>query len=561
MTSWLHLVLALAFLSGTAIGSADLDTCSDEGCEDPRAMSLLQQEIHLNTDVLDSEKEPKTTQSKTWTEADRVAWEQSKGPMAKGQITTATAMTCVGLAMGFLLLGGIIARVAKDSDGPPGAPKYVAEFVGTFMLIFSVGCNVLVGSATWGVTSIACTLMVSIYALGGVSGANFNPAVSVALGLAGKMKWVEVAIYVCVQFAAGIFAGLSYGLILGQTFNLGPKGMHTLFGAGLSELFYTFMLTFVVLNVAASNAHAGKNQFYGLAIGFSVVAGGYGAGSISGGCFNPAVALGIDASSLALGFGTCLPYMAFEFIGCALAAALFRVCRPEDFGDSEVGLKGKLTSEFLGTFMLVLTVGLNVLNHSKAAAFSIAASLMCMIFALGTVSGAHFNPSVTLAIACSGRNLISKGEALLYVLVQIIAGICAAFTYMALMGGKTVPLNPFPAHSTYQALVGEFIFTFLLSFVVLSVATVKSPLTEYFGLAIGACVIAGGYAIGNISGGSLNPAVSAGLAFSDLYHGGSCTFVFSYAAAELLGGVVAAVIFSFTHVKEYKDPDANANKL
>merc|ERR1719436_962897 len=99
-------------------------------------------------------------------------------------------------------------------------------------------------------------------------------------------------------------------------------------------------------------------------------------------------------------------------------------------------LPSKLLSEFLGTYMLVLTVGLNVLSNSQAAVFSIAASLMCMIYALGTVSGAHFNPAVTAAIVCSGRGCISPAEAGAYVAVQIVGGVCAAFTYVAMHSGK-----------------------------------------------------------------------------------------------------------------------------
>merc|ERR1719265_2986080 len=145
------------------------------------------------------------------------------------------------------------------------------------------------------------------------------------------------------------------------------------------------MLCFVVLNVACASKYAETgNQWYGLAIGFVIVAGAYGAGVVSGGCFNPAVAIGIDTSSAGLGFGWCIAYTIFEFVGAALAA-----------------VASQLISEFLGTFMLVLTVGLNVLGNSPAGAFSIAASLMCMIYALGDVSGAHFNPAVTLAILAS----------------------------------------------------------------------------------------------------------------------------------------------------------------
>ena len=306
------------------------------------------------------------------------------------------------------------------------AAKCLAEFVGTFMLILTVGCNVLTGSPVWAVTSIACTLMVCIYALGGVSGANFNPAVSLALGIAKKLEWKDVGIYMGCQIAGGICAGLVYGLALWDVFNLAPTPGFAWWQAGMAEFLYTFMLCFVVLNVACSKMHAGKNQFYGLAIGFVVVAGGYGAGHISGGCFNPAVAIGIDVSSAGLGFGWCIPYAIFEFLGAAVAAVLFQVCRPEEKDeDAEPGnyeLPSKVLSEFLGTYFLVLTVGLNVLGGSKAPVFSIAASLMCMIFALGTCSGAHFNPAVTIAIVAAGRDKCSPKDAGIYIVVQLIAG-------------------------------------------------------------------------------------------------------------------------------------------
>jgi aquaporin Z len=437
--------------------------------------------------------------------------------------------------------------------------KYVSEFLGTFMLVLSVGCNVVVGDKTWGVTSIACTLVVMIYALGSVSGANFNPAVSVALGLSQRLAWKDVCTYVCIQLSAGIFAADFYSYMLGHAFNLAPSPGYNLLQAGVAELLYTFMLTFVVLNVCASKAHSGKNQFFGIAIGFTVIAGGYGAGAISGGCFNPAIALGINAASFQsfIGFGTCLAYIVFEFIGCAMASFCFRIVRPEDYADAgRPGPCEKMVSELLGTYMLVLTVGLNVLSKSPAAVFSIAASLTCMVFALGSVSGAHFNPAVTLAIFCSARELITVREAIQYVFSQICGAFLAGLTFMFLMNGQTVSLKPGDTAVRYQAILGEFFFTFLLCFVVLCVATVKKPLTEYFGLAIGACVISGGLAIGSLSGGSLNPAVSAGLAISDKLNGGSISYLFSYWTAELVGGIMASAIFMITHVQsEFARPE------
>jgi len=443
--------------------------------------------------------------------------------------------------------------------------KYIAEFVGTFVLVFTVGCNVLSGSPVWAVTSIALSLMVGIYALGGVSGANFNPAVSLALAFSGKLDFKELGPYMGCQLAAGLCAGLSYGALFGKVFELQPAAGFSWARAGLAELIYTWMLCFVVLNVACSKMHAGKNQFYGLAIGFVVIAGGYGAGHISGGCFNPAVALGIDLASLGQGVplmksvGWSAFYIPCEFVGALLASVTFATCRPEEASarapapePGDYPLSCRLLSEFLGTFMLVLTVGLNVLGGSPAPVWSIAASLMCMIYALGTCSGAHFNPAVTIAIAAAGRNKVAKEDIMPYIAAQLIGGTAAAFTYQFMENGKVFPLAPNAAHNPAAAWVFEFFFTFLLAFVVLSVATIKNGLSEYFGLAIGSCVTAGGYAIGAVSGGSLNPAVSTGISLTGLFGGHGIFHLIIYVLFEVAGGLAAAGLFMAVRPDEYK---------
>merc|ERR1719473_422385 len=338
----------------------------------------------------------------------------------------------------------------------------------------------------------------------------------------------------------------------------------------LAEVLYTFVLCFVVLNAAGSkkagcgswpiDKPGGPQQFYGLAIGFVVIAGGYGAGAISGGAFNPAVALGLDVSSAGVGFGWGFAYTGYELIGAAIAAGLFRLVRPDDFGGSEdYELSTKCISEFIGTYVLVLTVGLNVLSGSPAGAWSIAASLMCMIYSLGNCSGAHFNPAVTVAIMLSGRNACKPAGGGPYILSQLAAGICAAYTYAGMMHGKTFALGPVAPYNWAQALTSEFVFTFVLCFVVLSVATIKNPLNQYFGLAIGSCVTAGGLAIGGVSGGSLNPAVSTAISSAAIIGGGKFYSCLVYSAVELLGAVAAAGIFFVTHPQEYaKDGETQA---
>jgi len=435
------------------------------------------------------------------------------------------------------------------------ASKCAAEFVGTFLLIFTVGCNVLSGNAVWGAVSIASVLMVAIYALGGISGANFNPAVSVTLGITKSlggpgMEFKDVGIYCGVQLAAGVAAGFAYFALFGQAFNLAPAANFSIVSAGLCELLYTFMLCFVVLNVAVAKKNATEGgQYFGLAIGYVIVAGAYGAGAVSGGCFNPAVAFGIDVSSAHLGFGACLAYIAFELAGAALAAVMYMLVRPEDF-DKEKSPAVPMISEFLGTYILVLTVGLNVLGKSPAAAFSIAASLMSMIYALGDVSGAHFNPAVTVAILASGMCPdLTPAEAGKYIGTQIAGGVAAGFTYSAIYSGASFPLGPVGSHTWAQASIAEIVFTFVLCFVVLCAAvSEKTKTTQMFGLAIGSCVTVGGFAIGGISGGSLNPAVSFGIAAA---HAVKTPAVLgnaaAYAALELCGAGLAAGVQKVTH--------------
>jgi aquaporin Z len=279
-----------------------------------------------------------------------------------------------------------------------------AEFIGTYLLVLTVGCNVLGGSGTWAALSIAASLMVGIYSLGSVSGANFNPAVTFALALTGNAgDATKIATYMVTQLVAGIAAGLTYTVLHGGAFNLSPGTGFGGMQAAVVETLYTFMLCFVVLRAAVSKMNPADNEYFGMAIGFVIVAGGYGGGWISGGCFNPAVAFGIDVASAGQGVKWCFLYTLFELVGAGLAAGVHMLV--DDGSSMEVGKMGKqMISEFLGTFFLVLTVGLNVLGSSPAPALSIGASLMVMVYALGGVSGAHFNPAVTTALTISGKS-------------------------------------------------------------------------------------------------------------------------------------------------------------
>jgi len=429
----------------------------------------------------------------------------------------------------------------------------VSEFIGTYLLVLTVGCNVLGGGdGTWAALSIASVLMVSIYALGSVSGANFNPAVSLTLLLTGNMDVVKFAYYSVTQIVAGIAAGATYLWLMGKAFNLAPGAGHDGMTAGAVEILYTFMLCFVVLRAAVAKCNPADNEYFGLAIGFVIVAGGYGGGWISGGAFNPAVAIGIDVASAGQGVYWCMLYTVYELIGAALAAGAHMMV--EESSASPKMVKQSL-SEFLGTFYLVLTVGLNVIGSSAAPALSIGAALMCMIYALGGVSGAHFNPAVTVALTISGKSPASDIPH--YMASQLLGGLAGALVYSGITG-KSIPLAPGTGHSWAHAGFAEIMYTFVLCFVVLNVATLSGQyLTnggkakQIYGLAIGFCIVVGGYAIGSVSGGSLNPAVSFALDTSHAMKGGSWMNCLMYTVFELAGAGLASAAFMVTRDEEF----------
>merc|ERR1719235_1251939 len=400
--------------------------------------------------------------------------------------------------------------------------------------------------------------MVSIYALGGVSGANFNPAVSFSLGLSGKMPFREVPVYAFVQILGGVLAGFSFHYFDGKgqkPFLLGPGDGFNWFHVLMVEALYTCMLCFVVLNCACARKNAG-NEFYGIAIGFVIVAGGYAVGGISGGAFNPAVAFGIEISSGSFGWGYL--YTIFALLGGAMAAALFYGVRPDDQQgqgregeDFEYKLPTRLLAEFIGTFFLCLTVGFCVLQKSPATPWSAAAALMCMIFSLGNVSGANFNPAVTLALVLRGAGGM-KERAIPYMVAQLIGSVGAAVVVRATHHNGTYGFGP-PTPAKPDSFgwgpiaAAEIAFTFVLCFVVLCVCTTATPLKQFYGLAIGSCVTAGGFAVGAVSGGALNPAVALGATLVHMDHGGELVNGLSFASLGLLGGALAAVAFRATH--------------
>lgn len=206
----------------------------------------------------------------------------------------------------------------------------------------------------------------------------------------------------------------------------------------------------------------------------------------------------------------------------------------------------KYLYEFIGTFFLVLTVGLVVLEPAAPLGFAplaIGTVLAVMIFAGGHISGGHYNPAVSLAVFVRGK--ISRNDMLIYWGVQLVGGAIAGFLVLYLKGMPTVtPLNIDLA----KVLLAEFIFTFALCFVVLNVATAKGTEgNSFYGWAIGFTVLAGAYAVGTISGGAFNPAVALGGIVMGFF---SVSTIWVYWIAQLAGAVVAALVFKQAHPGE-----------
>lgn len=205
--------------------------------------------------------------------------------------------------------------------------KYIAEFIGTFFLVLTIGCTVIgSGAVPLAPLAIGAALMVMIFAGGHVSGAHFNPAVTLGVWMRGKCDTKDVAPYMISQIVAAALAAFAVAF-LKQGVTVTPMQPAT-GPALLAEFLFTFALVYVVLNSATAKGTAG-NSFYGLAIGFTVMVGAFSVGNISGGAFNPAVAVGISVMGLS-SWSNIWIYLVADFAGGAAAAGAFKALNPDD---------------------------------------------------------------------------------------------------------------------------------------------------------------------------------------------------------------------------------------
>lgn len=202
----------------------------------------------------------------------------------------------------------------------------------------------------------------------------------------------------------------------------------------------------------------------------------------------------------------------------------------------------KYINEIIGTFFLVFTIGMTVVDPHGAGAMAplaIASALVAMVYAGGHISGAHYNPAVSLALYIRGS--LSPFDLIVYWIAQLVGALKAAFCVLYLKGASAQAALSIDVP---KVLLAEFIFTFVLCLVVLNVATAKKTSgNHYFGLAIGLVIVAGAYSVGPISGAAFNPAVSFGAVLLNL---GSLGDVWVYVVAQGLAAIVAALVFRLT---------------
>jgi aquaporin Z len=205
--------------------------------------------------------------------------------------------------------------------------KYLSEFIGTFFLLLTIGCTgIAAGPGVIAPLAIGSVLMVMIYAGGHVSGAHYNPAVTLGVFLRGRCPAGDVGPYIAAQLA-GAVAAAAIVLFFKANEPVGPLEVRVA-PAFAAEFLFTFALVYVILNVATARATSG-NSYFGLAIGFTVLAGAFAVGDVSGAAFNPAVAIGASILGL-LPWPNIWLYLVADLLGGVAAAFVFNSMNPTD---------------------------------------------------------------------------------------------------------------------------------------------------------------------------------------------------------------------------------------
>ena len=472
--------------------------------------------------------------------------------------------------------------------------KMLTEFIGTFVFVCIVQlasfAATLQNNSVIAVETIGFGLVVLVYAFGYISGAHFNPSVSIAVWLQKRADFTtrDLVNYVAVQLFGALFGGLFCYGIGGERVAVHrvdyDHSQYSTAQAFFAEALFTFNLCHCVLHTAHSAVR--DNQYYGLAIGssYGIAVAAVGINGISGACLNGALWFGTTVSALcagtawsALEWEHLWIYIIAPLCGAVSAGVLFKHLFADFDLDSEVDYVGerekhrvrRLVCEALGSFSLLLFIKL-VSASPDAAPYGVAFALMSLVYQYGYLSQAHLNPAITLAVWLHGdiegfpRDDLTTPA--LYVALQMFgawAGGMAAWGIGGDAAGSVYP-HIHGDRDDAQVFGGEFVFTALLvAMTYTNLTLAQTPMPS--GMAIGWLVMASIGAIGSldaVSGCCLNPAVWFGATMSAAASAKRLSdiefhYVWVYLSSELLAGALVALLFRWL----WKDPQRRATKL
>jgi aquaporin Z len=419
-----------------------------------------------------------------------------------------------------------------------------AEFTGTFFLAFFISSNFVSGGAA--PYAIGFGLIAMIYIFAGISGAQFNPAVSLSLYLTGNLSLLEASYCVVSQLSGALFAGLVSWSLYGDSWNgtgyPSVQNTNRRPEAFIAEATLTFALIWSVLNFA-TNKRLSSRSFYGVTFGLLVTAGALVIGAVSGACFNPAVAM---LTLLHGDVDDLWVFTAGPLVGAALASGTILILPNLDMISR---ILPKLLAEFIGSFFLTWVVALTSNSTDANGFLAVGFMYASMVYTSRHISGGYLNPAVTFAVYLRGLydnpQILKLRECFLYMLAQWMGAFAAAGIAVYVNGSTDKIAWPLVETSLYTvnaAAVIQVIFSFALGITVLHTATNASYIKhdDYFGLAIGFITIACALSDGDVAGGVTNPAIATVLL---LITGKNQDQVWIYIVGDFAGAALAAGMY------------------
>ena len=415
------------------------------------------------------------------------------------------------------------------------------------------------------------TLCALIYAFDHISGAQFNPAVTVGLLVTRKMRLGAALLYMTAQTLGGMTGGLlAYAIASPQD----TEPFQPARGTGPSwaaEFLFAFSLILVQQNAGAEKNAREPNSYFGIAVAFEVLAGAAATFAISGGCFNPAIGTGVDFAAIltakdSSGLSNVWIYWSAPIAG-ALAASAVKTYQNLPSHAEEPGLPSVVPlTEAIGTFFIVLTASLT--NQPLA----IGGMVLAMVYMGDHVCGADYNPAVTLGVALRmGVPPREWWKVAVTMIAQFIGALAAAFAAYGIAGKVSLPNGGVESiRGLSGAVIFEGLWTALLVYVVCAVMTPthgdddpaaaderRGHSRSYQGLAIGFVIAGGIYAAGPLGGGSggvFNPALGTAIIVVRVAFGKTDALnqLWVFWIGPFVGSLVGAGLFSLLH--HHSDP-------